>query len=124
MNELTDQLAAGMAELGVKKGDRVGIFMPNTPQFVLTFFAILKAGGVVVSVNPLYKPKEIIHQVNDAGIEVMFVMSNFYKRNKRSSAKYENQENRCHQYKRIFPTYHWQSCSVLPKRKKWVSGLS
>ena len=66
-------------ELGVKKGDRVGIFMPNTPQFVLTFFAILKAGGVVVSVNPLYKPKEIIHQVNDAGIELMFVMSNFYK---------------------------------------------
>ncbi len=79
MNELTDRLAAGVAELGVKKGDRVGIFMPNTPQFVLTFFAILKAGGVVVSVNPLYKPKEIIHQVNDAGIEVMFVMSNFYK---------------------------------------------
>ena len=79
MNKLTDQLAAGVASLGIKKGDRVGIFMPNTPQFVLTFFAILKAGGVVVSVNPLYKPMEIIHQVNDAGIEVMFVMSNFYK---------------------------------------------
>jgi len=79
MNELTDRLAAGIADLGVKKGDRVGIFMPNTPQFVLTFFAVLKAGGVVVSINPLYKPKEIIHQVNDAGIEVMMVMSNFYK---------------------------------------------
>ncbi len=78
MNELTDRLAAAIAGLGVKKGDRVGIFMPNTPQFVLTFFAILKAGGVVVAVNPLYKPKEIIHQVNDAGIEIMFVMSNFY----------------------------------------------
>ncbi len=79
MDELTDQLAAGIASLGVKKGDRVGIFMPNTPQFVITFFAILKAGAVVVSVNPLYKAREIIHQVNDAGIEVMFVMSNFYK---------------------------------------------
>jgi long-chain acyl-CoA synthetase len=79
MNELTDRLAAAVTGLGVKKGDRVGIFMPNTPQFVLTFFGILKAGGVVVSVNPLYKPKEIIHQVNDAGIEVMFVMSNYYK---------------------------------------------
>ena len=78
MNELTDRLAAGIAELGIKKGDRVGIFMPNTPQFVLTFFAILKAGGIVVSINPLYKPKEIIHQVNDAGIEFLFVMSNFY----------------------------------------------
>ena len=79
MNELTDQLAAGIAALGIKKGDRVGIFMPNTPQFVLTFFGILKAGAVVVSVNPLYSGREIIHQVNDAGIEVMFVMSNFYK---------------------------------------------
>jgi long-chain acyl-CoA synthetase len=79
MNELTDRLAAGLAELGVKKGDRVGIFMPNTPQFVLTFFAILKAGGVVVSINPLYSSREIIHQVNDAGIELMLVMSNFYK---------------------------------------------
>ncbi|MGE5124511.1 MAG: long-chain-fatty-acid--CoA ligase [Acidobacteriaceae bacterium] len=78
MDEITDRLAAGLAELGVKKGDRVGIFMPNTPQFVITFFAILKAGGVVVSINPLYKPPEIIHQVNDAGIEVMCLMSNFY----------------------------------------------
>jgi long-chain acyl-CoA synthetase len=79
MEELTDRLAAGIAELGIKKGDRVGIFMPNTPQFVITFFAILKAGAVVVAVNPLYQPREIIHQVNDAGIEVMFAMSNFYK---------------------------------------------
>jgi len=79
MDEITDRLAAGIAALGVKKGDRVGIFMPNTPQFVIAFFSILKAGAVVVSINPLYKPKEIIHQVNDAGIEVIFVMSNFYK---------------------------------------------
>lgn len=79
MNELTNRLAAGMAELGVKKGDRVGIFMPNTPQFIITFFAVLKAGGVVVSINPLYSAREIVHQVNDAGIEIMFVMSNFYK---------------------------------------------
>jgi long-chain acyl-CoA synthetase len=78
MDSLTNQLAAGLASLGVKMGDRVGIFMPNTPQFVLAFFAILKAGGVVVAVNPLYKPKEIVHQVNDAGIEIMLVMSNFY----------------------------------------------
>jgi long-chain acyl-CoA synthetase len=79
MNALTDQLAAGIAALGVKKGDRVGIDMVNSPQFVLTFFALLKAGAVVVAINPLYKQQEIIHQVNDAGIEVMFVMSNVYK---------------------------------------------
>jgi long-chain acyl-CoA synthetase len=79
MNELTDRLAAGLASLGVKKGDRVGIFMPNTPQFVLAYFAILKIGAVVVATNPLYSSREIEHQVNDAGIEVMLLMSNFYK---------------------------------------------
>src|SRR5512139_1697252 len=78
MEELTNRLAAGLVDLGVKKGDRVGIFMPNTPQFVLAYFAILKAGGVVVATNPLYSPREIVHQVNDAGLELMLVMSNFY----------------------------------------------
>jgi len=78
MNQITDSLAAGLAELGVKKGDRVGIFMPNTPQFVMAYFGILKAGGIVVATNPLYSKREIIHQANDAGIEIMLVMSNFY----------------------------------------------
>lgn len=78
LNELTDRLAAGLADLGIKKGDRVGIFMPNTPQFVIAYFAILKLGAVVVATNPLYSAREIEHQVNDAGIQVMIVMSNFY----------------------------------------------
>lgn len=78
MNDLSDRLAAGLAELGIKKGDRIGLFMPNTPQFVMAYFAILKLGGVVVATNPLYSPREIEHQVNDAGVEVMLVMSNFY----------------------------------------------
>lgn len=79
MNSITDQLAAGLAESGVGKGDRVGIFMPNTPQFVMAYFALLKLGAVVVAINPLYTTREIEHQVNDAGIEVILVMSNFYK---------------------------------------------
>ncbi|HEY71290.1 MAG TPA: long-chain fatty acid--CoA ligase [Anaerolineae bacterium] len=79
MNELTDRLAAGLAELGVKKGDPVGIFMPNTPQFVLAFYAILKAGGIVVATNPLYTARELEHQLKDSGVEIMLVMSNFYK---------------------------------------------
>ncbi|MGD8758779.1 MAG: long-chain fatty acid--CoA ligase [Anaerolineales bacterium] len=78
MDALTDRLAAGLAELGVKKGQPVGIFMPNSPQFVMAFYAITKAGGVVVATNPQYKPREVEHQLNDAGVEVMLVMSNFY----------------------------------------------
>ncbi len=87
MNAATDQIAGALAAMGVKKGDRVGIFMPNTPQFVMCYFGILKAGGVVVATNPLYTPTEIEHQVNDAGIEVMFVMTNFYKTIKTAQPK-------------------------------------
>jgi len=78
MDELTDRLAAGLEELGVRKGDRVGIFMPNTPQFVVAYFGILKAGGVVVASNFMYGPRELEHQANDSGMEVMIVMTNFY----------------------------------------------
>jgi len=87
MDELTDRLAAGLASLGIKKGDRVGIFMPNTPQFVMAFFAIIKLGAIAVATNPLYSGREIEHQVNDAGIQVMIVMSNFYKLIKEVQAK-------------------------------------
>lgn len=87
MNDLTDRLAAGLAELGVKKGDRVGLFMPNTPQFVIAYFAVLKLGAVVVATNPLYSSREIEHQVNDSGIEIMIVMSNFYNLLKKTQPK-------------------------------------
>jgi long-chain acyl-CoA synthetase len=78
MNAFTDHMAAALVEMGVKKGDRVGIFMPNTPQFIIAYFGILKAGGVVVAVNPTYPPDEVITPVNDANIEIMFTLSRFY----------------------------------------------
>ena len=87
MNELTDRVAAALVDMGVKRGDRVGIFMPNTPQFVMAYYGILKAGGAVVATNPLYTPPEIEHQASDAGIEVMFVMTNFYKTIKKAQPK-------------------------------------
>jgi long-chain acyl-CoA synthetase len=78
VDDLANHLAAALIDRGVKKGDRVAIFMPNIPQFVITYYAILKAGGVVVATNPLYSPREIEHQLNDAGAEVVIVMSLFY----------------------------------------------
>jgi long-chain acyl-CoA synthetase len=79
MDALTDQLAAGLADLGVKKGTPVGVCMANIPQFVIAFNGILKAGGVVVAFNPLYKAREIEHQLNDSGLEIMIAMSMFYR---------------------------------------------
>jgi long-chain acyl-CoA synthetase len=79
MEALTDHMAAALVELGVKKGDRVGIFMPNVPQFIIAYFGILKVGGVVVAVNPTYPPDEVLTPVNDANIEIMFTLTRFYK---------------------------------------------
>lgn len=87
MDRLTDELAAGLVDLGVRKGQPVGIFMPNSPQFVMAFYAILKAGGVVVATNPLYTAREIEHQLNDSGVEIMLVMSNFYETIKTAQPK-------------------------------------
>ncbi|HTX91111.1 MAG TPA: long-chain fatty acid--CoA ligase [Anaerolineales bacterium] len=78
MGLATDRLAGALSGLGVRRGDRVGLFLPNVPQFVLAYFAILKAGGVVVATNPSYTPPEIEHQVNDASLQVMFVMGTAY----------------------------------------------
>jgi long-chain acyl-CoA synthetase len=78
MDELTDHLANALSAMGVKKGTPVALFMPNSPQFVLAFYAILKAGGIVVATNPLYTEREIEHQMKDSGVEIMLVMSNFY----------------------------------------------
>jgi len=78
MNDLTDRLAAALVDLGVTRGEPVGIFMPNSPQFVMAFYAILKAGGVVVATNPLYTARELEHQLKDSGVRIMLVMSNYY----------------------------------------------
>jgi len=80
MKDLTDSLAAGLHSLGIKKGDRVGLFIPNTPQFVIAYYALMKIGAIVVATNPLYTEREIIHQVNDSGIEVMILMTNNYEK--------------------------------------------
>ena len=87
MDDITNSIAAALVDMGVKKGDRVGIFMPNTPQFVMAYYGILKAGGAVVATNPLYTPPEIEYQASDAGIEVMFVMTNFYNTIKKAQPK-------------------------------------
>ncbi len=73
LERLSSQLAVSLKEWGVQKGDRVGIIMENTPGFVKSFFSILKAGGVVVAINPNYKNPEIEYIVEDSDIKVLIV---------------------------------------------------
>jgi len=64
-------------ELGLKKGDRVALMMPNLLQYPIALFGVLRAGMVVVNVNPLYTPRELEHQLNDSGANAIVIVSNF-----------------------------------------------
>jgi long-chain acyl-CoA synthetase len=66
-----DKAARGFQILGVKKGIKVGLFLPNCPQYVIAYFGILKAGGTVVNFSPLYSVPELIHQVEDSETDIM-----------------------------------------------------
>ena len=68
---LVAQAAQGLQQLGVEQGDRVGLFLPNTPYYVISYFAALKIGATVVNFNPLYADREVEHQIMDAGVKVM-----------------------------------------------------
>lgn len=74
----TDALAASLVANGFKKGDRAVIYMANTPQFLISYFGIMKAGGIVIATNPLYTERELEHQLTDCGAETVFVMSRYY----------------------------------------------
>ena len=78
LSELADRFATGLQSLGVKKGDRVALVLPNSPQFVIAFYGALRAGAVVVPTNPLYTPREMAHQLNATGAEVVVVLSRIY----------------------------------------------
>ena len=74
---LSRALAAYLQGLGLSKGDRVAIMMPNVPQYPVSVAAILRAGFVVVNVNPLYTARELEHQLKDAGAKAIVIIENF-----------------------------------------------
>jgi len=74
---LSNAFATYLQGLGMVKGDRVAIMMPNVPQYPVTVAAILRAGFVVVNVNPLYTPRELEHQLKDSGAKAIVIIENF-----------------------------------------------
>ena len=71
---LSDRAAKGLREEGVGEGVKVGLFMPNTPAFVIFYYGVLKAGGTVVNFNPLYSLEEIETQIRDSGVKIMVTL--------------------------------------------------
>ncbi len=73
-----DQFSRVLVSLGVRRGDRVGLILPNCPQYVIGYYAALRIGAIVVGNNPLYTERELSHQLKDAGIEVCVTIDVLY----------------------------------------------
>lgn len=78
VDKLSNRFAHMLKGLGMKKGGRVALNLPNCPQFVIAYIGALKAGCTVIPCNPLYTERELLHQLNDCEAEIMVTMSRFY----------------------------------------------
>ncbi len=78
LDAAVDRFAAGLQSIGVRPGDRVSLVLPNTPHYVVAFFAVLRIGGIVVQTNPLYTPRELEAQWKDAGVETVVALDLFW----------------------------------------------
>lgn len=80
LKTLVDYTAANLKKSGVKAGDRVAIMLPNCPQTMISYWACLKIGAVVVMTNPLYMEKELLHHFNDSGAKTLITLNLLWKR--------------------------------------------
>ena len=73
LNAHSDRLAAALVDMGVKKGDRVGLLAPNCAEFEIAFFGVLKTGAIVTTLNSGYREREIAHQLNNSRASILIV---------------------------------------------------
>jgi long-chain acyl-CoA synthetase len=107
--------ASALYEMGVRKGDRIAVMLPNCPDFVIAYYAILSLGGVVVNTNPMYVEREIQHQVNDSGSRMMVTLADLYARvkNVRDNTPLE----------KVFLTGFAGKPEVMPEGTLWFPDL-
>src|SRR5690348_3740586 len=77
LDELSRDFAAWLQSVGLAKGDRIAIMLPNTLQYPIALFGALRAGLIVVNTNPLYTARELQHQLEDSGAAAIVVLENF-----------------------------------------------
>ena len=70
-----NRVACGLQRLGIAKGDRIGLFLPNVPHYLAAYYGAMKIGAAVVNFSPLYTPEELEHQVEDSGTRILFTLS-------------------------------------------------
>jgi long-chain acyl-CoA synthetase len=80
LSEMVDRFANALYQLGVRKGDRVALMLPNSPHYVIAFFAAMRIGAIIVNNNPTYTARELKHQLVDSGSETIVLLNLFYPR--------------------------------------------
>jgi len=80
LGEEVVHVASGLSQRGLKKGERMAIMLPNCPQYIAAYYAVLKIGGIVVNVNPMYVERELEFQLKDAGVETILALRDLYPR--------------------------------------------
>ena len=77
LNDAVDRVKTALYEMGIRKGDRVALMLPNTPHYVISYYAVLKLGAIVVQMNPLYAPHEMEFILNDSGAKALITLDLF-----------------------------------------------
>jgi long-chain acyl-CoA synthetase len=80
LDELVNRMATALYQIGVRKGDRVGLMLPNSPHFVIAFFAAMRLGAIVVNINPTYTSRELLYQLADSEAETIILLNLFWPR--------------------------------------------
>jgi long-chain acyl-CoA synthetase len=75
---LSNQFARSLVKLQVKKGDRVALFLPNVPQFIIAYFGVLKVGAIVTAISPMHREREVEYQLNDSGAQTIVALDSLY----------------------------------------------
>ncbi|MFN4293894.1 MAG: long-chain-fatty-acid--CoA ligase [Thermoflexales bacterium] len=87
LGALVERFAAALHKLGVRRGDRVALMLPNSPHFIIAFFAAMRLGAIVVNTNPTYTARELKQQLTDSGAQAIILLSLFYPRLKEVRAE-------------------------------------
>ncbi len=105
LGHLVNRFANALIALGLQKGERVAVHLPNCPQFVIAYYATLHAGGVVAATSPLYTEAELERQLNDCGASVVVTLSSTYERVKHVQPKTKVRTVICTNIKDFFPSH-------------------
>ena len=90
LGESVDKLATALADMGIKPGDKVALFLLNSPQFVISYFAVLKAGATVTAISPVYTSHEIKHQLTDSDAKALICQDMLYEKVEKSGVELQN----------------------------------